>query len=388
MRYTSKIITALFLLIDLSFVSAQDEYVQFGGYAKYLYSSSKYPELGRINDHILHLRVNSKLFLSEYLSFNAEARNRIYIGDSPEKIPDFSSFMKPNHDLGDMDIFWWENNSSIGHSELDRLNAEINISKFQLTLGRQRIAWGTALVWNPTDIFNPMSILDFDYEERPGVDALRAQYYLSEVSKIELAVKPSDRSENRIIAAKLLQNRWSYDFHFLFGFRGSLPIVSFNWAGDIAGAGFRGEIFSAKISDNYFNELMGVNNKWSTSLSLSFDYTFPNTLYLHTEFLYNNLGLADNYETSQFYITTLKLLTAARYSIYQEVSYEIHPLLRENTFIIFNPSDKSYVFVPSLTWSAFENFDLMLISMIAGGSEKTEYGDYGTSLFARIKYSF
>ena len=33
------------------------------------------------------------------------------------------------------------------------------------------------LVWNPNDLFNAFSFVDFDYEERPGSDALRIQKY-------------------------------------------------------------------------------------------------------------------------------------------------------------------------------------------------------------------
>jgi hypothetical protein len=54
--------------------------------------------------------------------------------------------------------------------------------KWQFRVGRQRINWGVNLVWNPNDVFNSFSYFDFDYEERPGSDAVRVQYYTGTTS--------------------------------------------------------------------------------------------------------------------------------------------------------------------------------------------------------------
>ncbi len=359
-----------------------------GGYIKYLYSNSGIIDNGRVNDHLLHSRINGKYFLSGDLTLTGEIRNRFFFGGSVEKTPDFLSSIKSNHDLGNMDILWWQNNYSVGYSEVDRLIMDVNTGKFQFSLGRQRIAWGTSLVWNPTDIFNPLSVLDFDYEERPGVDALRAQYFCSATSKVEVVIKPGKTRESTIIAAKLLLNNWNYDFHFIGGIRANKPFAGFSWAGDILGAGFRGELLSSKTGNDAGAILLGLNDKWSTSISLSGDYTFPNTFYLHSEVLYNDKGLIQDYYKAPMLMNSLKLLSAARWSIYQEASYELHPLVRGSIFVIFNPDDNSYVFVPSATWSVMENFDLMFIGLLFHGERQTEYGSYGQSFFVRLKYSF
>ena len=51
------------------------------------------------------------------------------------------------------------------HTMLDRAWIDYTRGKLQLRLGRQRINWGTNLVWNPNDVFNTFSYFDFDYEE-------------------------------------------------------------------------------------------------------------------------------------------------------------------------------------------------------------------------------
>ncbi|MEJ2495399.1 MAG: hypothetical protein P8Y79_13845, partial [Ignavibacteriaceae bacterium] len=116
--------------------------------------------------------------------------------------------------------------------------------------------------------------------------------------------------------------------------------------------------------------------------------TFPNTFYIHTEVLYNNNGKTSN--TFLFSQEALKLgmLSAARWSIYQEFSYDITPLIRGSFFGIFNPNDGSYAIVPSITYSVLTNLDFLAISQIFDGNPLTEFGEYGTSFFFRLKYSF
>ena len=52
--------------------------------------------------------------------------------------------------------------------------------KLDITIGRQRIAWGTADVINPTDNLNPYDFEDvLDFGRHRGSDAINLQYYLN-----------------------------------------------------------------------------------------------------------------------------------------------------------------------------------------------------------------
>ncbi len=115
---------------------------------------------------------------------------------------------------------------------------------------RQRVAWGTAWVWNPTDIFNPLDVLDFDYEERPATDAIRLQYYTGAVTKLDIAYKPAKDPENQILAGLWSINNWNYDFNFIAGMRFKRWLAGFSWTGDILNAGFRGELLVSQAPNN------------------------------------------------------------------------------------------------------------------------------------------
>ncbi len=284
------------------------------------------------------------------------------------------------------------------YAEIDRLYFDYTTGKLEMTIGRQRIAWGTSLVWNITDLFNPKSVLDFDYEEMPGADALRLQYYTGAVSKAEFVIKPGENRYTRTIAGLWSINTAGYDIFFIGGLKNNRKIAGFSWAGDIRGAGFRGEItFSDPpkkgtpaefmIPDLYGSSITEENRN-SLSVVLSGDYTFENSFYIHTEMLYNNVGKTKNTGLFSYQAGDAGLLSPARWSVYHEFSYNITPLTRGTVFLIYNPSDRSSITVPLISHSLTESVDLMLIGFLSSGKRFTEYGDAGDSFFLRMRYSF
>ena len=82
------------------------------------------------------------------------------------------------------------------------------------------------------------------------------------------------------------------------------------------------------------------------------------------------------------------MLSPARWSVFQEFSYDITPLIRGSILGIFNPDDFSYIVMPSITWSVITNLDLMLIGYYSYGDPLSEWGDTGNAFISRLKYSF
>ena len=388
----------LVLLFPFFYAEAQLSPFDYNGYVKYLFSNSKYPNTSeRYTDHLLHARLNTRWYPTSSLTSALELRFRAYYGETVENTPNFLDMIKTKFDFADLGKAIWNEKSSVGYLEIDRLWFDWVKNDFEATLGRQRIAWGTCWVWNPTDIFNPLNVLDFDYEERPATDAIRLQYYTGAVTKVELDYKPAKKPEDQILAGLWSINHWNYDFNFIAGMRFKRWLAGFSWAGDILDAGFRGEILMSQAPDQQIvNSVYQQYNESSLSsfdeplvtVSLSGDYTFPNTFYIHTEVLYNNNGKTSNTFLFSQEALNLGMLSAARWSIYQEFSYDITPLIRGSFFGIFNPNDGSYAIVPSITYSVLTNLDFLAISQIFDGNPLTEFGEYGTSFFFRLKYSF
>ena len=383
----------LFLVLFIPFFSAEAQLSPFdyNGYVKYLFSNSKYPNASeRYSDHLIHARLNTRWYPSSSLTGALELRFRAYYGETVENTPNFLDMIKTKFDFADLGKVIWNEKSSVGYLEIDRLWFDWVKNDFEATIGRQRIAWGTSWVWNPIDIFNPLSILDFDYEERPAVDALRMQYYTGAVSKVEFTFVPAKNKKDIIAAGLVSVNKWNYDFNFIGGVKKERWLAGAGWVGDIEGAGFRGELLVSKgkeVSLPFSNNTFGTDDP-IYSFVLSGDYTFPNSFYIHTEVLHNNIGVEDQTLLYQQQALDLGLLTAARWSLYQEFAYDITPLMRGTIFGLFNPDDKSFVIVPSVSYSVVTNLDLLLLGMFFDGNPITEFGDYGSTLFIRLKYSF
>jgi hypothetical protein len=381
----------LLFFVCLNFTSAQLSPYEINGYVKYLFSSSENPQTSaRYYDHQLHARLNTGWYPSDNFKGIMELRLRGYYGESVENTPGFVNQIKGKYDFMDLDAVLWNEKKSIGYGEIDRLYFDWNYNKFELTIGRQRIAWGTSWTWNPTDIFNPLSVLDFDYEERPAVDAVRAQYYTGAVSKLELAFKPARRKENVIAAGLISVNLWNYDFNLIGGIKQNKWLTGASWSGDIYGAGFRGELLlreGEKIIIPYSNYHFGNGNP-IYSFVISGDYTFPNSFYIHTEILHNSIGAESLTALYQQAALNSGFLTASKWSLYQEFAYDFHPLVRGTFFGILNPNDKSWVIVPSVSYSVITNLDLLFLGMFFNGDSLTEFGSFGNAFFIRFKYSF
>jgi len=386
-----KIFLILSILITLGTAPllSQDVEWESYGYIKYLFSTAENKLIGnnQLNDHQFHIRLNNHLYFQEYFSAVLEFRLRGFNGSSvKKKILSPRTTITP-YPYGDLDVLFWENTSNFGYGQIDRLYLDYSKDDWQVTLGRQRIAWGTSMVWNITDLFNPQSVLDFDYEEKPGSDAIRIQYFTDVVGRIEMVYKPSDEKTEQSMALLFLINQWDYDFYFIAAHHQDKPLFGAAFTGDIEGAGFRGELkATGKPPQPYTN--YSDDDAPNISAVLSLDYTFANSLYLHGEALYNSLGKTKNSLFYTYQSLDAGLLSPSQTSLFFETAYELHPLVRGNIFTLINPHENSIIYAPSISWSVITNLDLYLIGLISDGDKNGEFSYLGKAFYLRTKYSF
>jgi len=369
---------------------AQGTPFELGGYVKYLLDRSSLPGMTPTIDQLLHARLNARWFPGAGVSAGAEFRARAYEGGLVGDTPDFLSTVRSEREFARLDATLWQTRQSLGYGEVDRLWADWAGGPWEATLGRQRVAWGTALVWNPTDLFNPFSVLDFDYEERPAVDGLRLQYFTGEVSKAEAVIKPGRSPTSAAAAVAYTTDVGAYDVHLLWGRRAGCWLTGGSWAGEIAGGGFRGEFLVSQraILQGSPAALSGGTGGVMATGVLSGDYTFPDSWYVHIESLYNSAGAGSQAAAFQDRAHALGLLSPARWTLWGEVARDVSPLVRASVFVVYDPDDGSKVYGPSVSWSAAKNLDVLAIALIATGDPETAFGPYGSTVFGRLKWSF
>ena len=270
----------------------QESKININGYVKelYMFYSPEKPipgaDLDYLATNIIHNRLNLKWYTSSKLTTVIEMRNRLMFGNLVRKFPDYINTVDVDNGLIDLSWISAQSSNWFVHSMIDRAYLDYNSGKWQIRAGRQRVNWGVNLVWNPNDIFNTFSYFDFDYEERPGTDAIRVQYYTGTTSSAELVYKPGRNRARTALAGMYRFSKYDYDFQFIGGQAGNDWIVGGGWSGDIRGAGFRGEVthFEPRNDQSYR----------ATVASVSADYTFSNGWYIHSAILCNSHGKTGN----------------------------------------------------------------------------------------------
>ena len=372
------------------FTHAQMKKVTLNGYIKdlFMYYKPNTPLPGINADHLssdmIHNRLNFRWYANNQFTVAMEARNRIFFGQMIREFPMYKDYIDVDNGIVNLSGIVASGNGWFMHSMIDRAWVDYTSGKWQMRVGRQRINWGVNLVWNPNDIFNSFSYFDFDYEERPGSDAVKIQYYTGVTSSAQLVYKAGKNSNETTVAGMYRFSKLNYDFQFLGGWVGKDYVVGGGWAGDIKGGGFRGEV-------SYFKPRQENNGSWEALVaSVSGDYTLRNSLYLHAAVLYNSHGAIGKAGGRSFFDQNIsaKMLTLARYNLFGQVSYPITPLFTGSFSGIVNPSDGSSYAGPTFTYSIGNNMELMLTGQLFFGESGTEYGDYGKATYARIKWAF
>lgn len=427
LQILKSIFIILFLCLTLS-AYAQDKpkVFRYTGFVEYL--NNTWIPYGEINQTMgfedwqnqsgIYNRFNFWITPVKNLEFYVGMRNNFLFGPLMASYNDLFSELNFNYTYNDLvtydngyfDLTFKiaDGNSYVFYTNFDRANFKWTLKKFELTAGRQRINWGTNLIWNPNDIFNAYNYLDFNYVERPGSDAILLEFFTGDFSSIQLAAKVGNnlvidqfstdslilKKQDYYTAAAMYRfNAWNYDFQFFGGKMEDDVTAGAGWAGSIAGAGFTGEVSWFRDIDQ-FADTSGV---WVISIGIN--YTFRNSIFINFSGIYNsagatgpaNAGLGNFLGSfSNMFSNSLnvKNLTRSRMNVFGQISYPVTPLINLDLSSIYNPYDKSIFVGPSVIFSLTDNINLMLVGQLFWGDPLTEYGDIGQMFFLDLKWSF
>lgn len=273
---------------------------------------------------------------------------------------------------------------------LDRAYVKAYLPYFSLTAGKQRIAWGSGYIWNPTDIFNPY-VLSFEVkeDEESNVEAVRLEAPLGQSGLFDGYITTNSPLPK---AKKGLRAKTNIG---LFDLSGSYVDpgdgghqIGFDAAGEVWGFGVRGEaaLITSHSSGRYIQAVLG----W--------DYTLENGPGLNIEYFYSGQGQRNKeaYDWAGLYAGRIKML-AVDY-LFLGLNKIIDELTEIRLSYLTNLDDGSFIFYPALTRSLAQDIDLSLEAMIIGGQEGSEYhpsiqqdptGLAGSSsLMARLVFNF
>lgn len=334
-----------------------------------------------ISGNLIHNRINLKWKPSDKVNAVAEFRNRLFWGEEVKLTPNFASLLKNDNELVNLQTAWIKNKSLVLHTNVERLYVDYKGNDWNVRLGRQRINWGITTTWNPNDIFNIYNFLDFDYEERPGVDGGKMQYIFSNTFNTELAYINTGKKDGSIAALKYSLNKWNYDMQLITGWYNGHPTLGAGWAGYIKNAGFKGEaqyFFGSKDSTDHFN------------MSLEGDYMFKKGWYVKVGFLFNNFGLYK--PVTDWNTINLKLspenLMPTKWNIIVTTAKEITPLLSANMSMLYAPGTNLLILLPSFQYNMATNLDVTLVWQSFFTEIDNNFEAVNHNCFFRMKWSF
>ncbi len=268
------------------------------------------------------------------------------------------------------DLFW-------RHS-LYRLYLTYSKREFNLTVGRQRVSWGQARIWNPMDLFNPVSPLRIEREQRTGVDTVNIDYSFGPLAGLNMVYAPGDDKTEGSAGARVRTNIKGYDLSIMTGEFREDKVIGLDFAGNIGDSGFRGEgVFTDQKEGKDFSRIV-----------LSWDYNFPDALYLLLEYLYNggNLGR----DASPLNITAFsgEIVTRNRNFLASGIGYDLTPLARFNLYSIYDIDDGSLFLNPEIRYNILRDLDWVAGARIFSGDKASEYGPFTNTYYTSLEWYF
>lgn len=374
------------LLVIFSFsVKAQlNETVQISGHFKELGQLSVTNDFSTFRyDNFLQNRFETKWTFSPNFTLNADLRTRLLNGYTVQNMPGLKQFYANDPNYMDLSWVWVDADQSLLHSQIDRLHVSYFVGDLELYAGRHRVNWGKTMAWNPNDLFNNFAFLDFDYEERPGVDAISAVYNLGFASSVEAAVKFANSFDKMVIAGMYRTNIHTYDLQAIAGHYENKIALGLGWSGYIKDAGFKGEATYFQPEENF------LKTAGTLTSTVGFDYMFGNGLYGQAEFLYN--GGYDHKNASLAALTRpprADNLFISKTGYLINGSYQINPLLKASMGAMGSFTQNMVILFPQLNYSLAENLDLMLTSQLLKGKEFSKTTATPNVFFIRFKWSY
>jgi hypothetical protein len=266
---------------------------------------------------------------------------------------------------------FWTSGSVSGQMAVDRLRVHRTFGPVDISIGRFPINHSVTFLFTPNDFFAPFSATTLNKSYKPGVDALRVNVGLGQLSGLEvLGVLGSDVSGVPAWSRSALTARLET---VLGGFHGTIIggrlaarwIVGGTLQGDIKGVGLRAEghfgmpdhAGDGHIDGPLYGQLSArIEHSWPWhNLSIGAEYAFFS----------DGAAAAADYLARALRLFPDELPYLGRHYAGANVAIDIIPILNLALVGLVNAGDGSGISTLSLTYNAANEIDLSL-GLLAG----------------------
>jgi hypothetical protein len=264
---------------------------------------------------------------------------------------------------------------SAGNTEkisLDRAYVDLYFKRFDISIGKQRVAMGVSYLWAPLDLFNRINIFE-PKEEKPGANAVKVYFPLGKTSHLTGVFAPESDFASSKSALRAKIQLFGVDMAITWMHNGPLDMSVYGV--DIRGENFIGWWLEGGVFVNSVEEYYKI--------VAGFDYTFPigTGIYWLNEYFYDSSGQTD----SAFYDYTLlaegNRFTLGRSYYFSMLRYQASDFISLMISYIANWGDGSFMISPVFSYDLFQNVSLAAGFYFPLGSESGEFNSRNTDLF-------
>ncbi len=299
---------------------------------------------------------------------------------------------------------------------------QLEAGGLDLTVGRQRIAWGVGRLWNPIDRFNAIPPLAVQSDQTQGIDSIDARWSFDGFNFLEAVYAPGDSRDEARYALRAHGVVWDTDLSLMGGVFEKAPTVGMDLARNVGDAALRVEVVYTRPRHKVWKIESSRRKRLADFVQLvaSIDYTFDvwDGVYVLVEHLYNGndlgfgSGRAGNllplFEAtndrppgvpagvsgpfvkpgSTRLFGTSQVVTAAENQTGAMLGTDITPELRIDFLSIYDWNGESAAFFPSLRYSPGGRIEATLGLQTFVGPRRSQYGDAETFAYLLIDFFF
>jgi len=275
----------------------------------------------------------------------------------------------------------WTEDASWADTELDRAYVDLYFPGFDMTIGKQRVAFGVSYLWAPLDVFNRINVFE-PKEEKPGVNALKIYVPLGKVSSLTAVFSPEKSLSDSASGLRVKTLIENVDIAFSLIRRGEREET-------VLGVDLRGEYHIGWWVEG---GIFLSPSKNDIKIVLGFDYTFPvgRGLIWLNELFFDESGERDSalYDFSRV-IAGERFTLGEKYCL-SSLRYPLTDLLAVHTTYIGNWTDGSFILNPALQYEVAQNVFLNSGFFLLLGKEGGEFNLQEASdiLYIWLKVNF
>jgi hypothetical protein len=284
-------------------------------------------------------------------------------------------------------------------------------ARLHVTVGRQRLAWGTGRLWNPIDRLSAIPPLAIEGDEFAGTDAIEARWMFSGFDYLQAVYAPGTNSAEARYALRFHGVVRDTDVSLLAGVFEEALALGGDLAGNLGGAAWRVEAVWTDPSQDVWR--LGdpapseLGEFWQAVLSIDTTLDVWHGIYLLAEHLYdgNALGFGrglagpllplfggDPSQPPQPLgperFAGSRVISWARHTTGLEAGVDLTPALRLDALALIDWRGGSVALAPTLSFSGWNALELRVGAQLFVGPRHSQYGSQQALGFAMVEWFF